>query len=94
MKAFSYERASSPVDAAAKAARQTGARFIAGGTNLLDLMKLQIETPQHLIDVNGLNLDTIEATAEGGLRVGALVRQIIPPNSRNERLGFNVNYTC
>ncbi|PPU75252.1 xanthine dehydrogenase family protein subunit M [Xanthomonas sp. NCPPB 1638] len=74
MKAFSYERASSPVDAAAKAARQTGARFIAGGTNLLDLMKLQIETPQHLIDVNGLNLDTIEATAEGGLRVGALVR--------------------
>src|SRR6185503_14020452 len=51
-----------------------GAKFIAGGTNLLDLMKLQIETPTHLIDVNGLGLDKIEATPEGGLRVGALVR--------------------
>ncbi|MCC4619083.1 xanthine dehydrogenase family protein subunit M [Xanthomonas cassavae CFBP 4642] len=74
MKAFSYERATSPADAAAKAARQLGAKFIAGGTNLLDLMKLQIETPSHLIDVNGLSLDTIEATPEGGLRIGALVR--------------------
>ncbi|MBV6670137.1 xanthine dehydrogenase family protein subunit M [Xanthomonas euvesicatoria pv. alangii] len=74
MKAFSYERATSPADAAAKAARQPGAKFIAGGTNLLDLMKLQIETPSHLIDVNGLSLDTIEATPEGGLRIGALVR--------------------
>ncbi|MEQ8033929.1 xanthine dehydrogenase family protein subunit M [Xanthomonas sp. WHRI 6106] len=74
MKAFSYERATSPADAAAKAARQPGAKFIAGGTNLLDLMKLQIETPSHLIDVNGLSLDTIEATPDGGLRIGALVR--------------------
>ncbi|MGN5530180.1 xanthine dehydrogenase family protein subunit M [Xanthomonas hortorum pv. gardneri] len=74
MKAFSYERATSPADAAAKAARQPGAKFIAGGTNLLDLMKLQIETPSHLIDVNGLSLDTIDATPEGGLRIGALVR--------------------
>ena len=74
MKAFSYERASS-VEAAAKAAAGTkGAKFIAGGTNLLDLMKLQIETPTHLIDVNGLALDKIEATSEGGLRIGALVR--------------------
>ncbi|WP_435013994.1 FAD binding domain-containing protein [Xanthomonas arboricola] len=74
MKAFSYERATSPADAAAKAARQPGAKFIAGGTNLLDLMKLQIETPSHLIDVNGLSLDTIEETPDGGLRIGALVR--------------------
>src|SRR6185503_4621867 len=51
-----------------------GAKFIAGGTNLLELMKLQIEAPTHLIDVNGLALDKIEETAEGGLRVGALVR--------------------
>src|SRR6185503_8136388 len=51
-----------------------GAKFIAGGTNLLDLMKLGIETPLHLIDVNGLALDKIEATSEGGLRIGALVR--------------------
>lgn len=74
MKAFSYERATSPADAAAKAARQPGAKFIAGGTNLLDLMKLQIETPSHLIDVNGLSLDTIEEAPDGGLRIGALVR--------------------
>ncbi|NYT72951.1 xanthine dehydrogenase family protein subunit M [Halomonas sp. QX-2] len=74
MRAFSYERAGSPQEAAAAAAAQEGAQFIAGGTNLLDLMKLEIETPSHLIDVNGLGLDTIEATAEGGLRIGALVR--------------------
>jgi xanthine dehydrogenase YagS FAD-binding subunit len=74
MKAFTYERASTPADAAAAAARVDGAKFIAGGTNLLDLMKLQIEAPTHLIDVNGLALDKIEATEEGGLRIGALVR--------------------
>ena len=50
------------------------AKFVAGGTNLLDLMKLQIETPTHLIDVNGLALDKIETTQDGGLRIGALVR--------------------
>jgi xanthine dehydrogenase YagS FAD-binding subunit len=74
MKPFTYERAASPAEAAAAAARVPGAKFIAGGTNLLDLMKLQIETPTHLIDVNGLALDTVEATPEGGLRIGALVR--------------------
>ncbi|GGD90725.1 xanthine dehydrogenase [Aureimonas endophytica] len=74
MKPFTFERATSPADAAAKAAARPGAKFIAGGTNLLDLMKLQIETPTHLIDVNGLALDRIEPTPEGGLRVGALVR--------------------
>jgi xanthine dehydrogenase YagS FAD-binding subunit len=74
MKSFTYERAHSPAEAAAAAARIAGAKFIAGGTNLLDLMKLEIETPAHLIDVNGLALDTIEATPEGGLRIGALVR--------------------
>ena len=74
MKPFTYERAQSPADAAAAAARNPGAKFIAGGTNLLDLMKLQIETPPHLIDVNGLALDKIETTTDGGLRIGALVR--------------------
>lgn len=74
MKAFSYERAASPADAAAAAARTKGAKFIAGGTNLLDLMKLEIETPVHLIDVNRLGLDTIEDAGDGGLRIGALVR--------------------
>ncbi|MEA2936388.1 MAG: xanthine dehydrogenase YagS FAD-binding subunit [Variibacter sp.] len=74
MKPFTYERARTPAEAAAAAARVAGAKFVAGGTNLLDLMKLQIETPAHLIDVNGLALDKIEATPEGGLRIGALVR--------------------
>ena len=74
MKVFTYERARSPAEAAASAANTPGARFIAGGTNLLDLMKLQVETPSHLIDVNGLGLDRIEPTPEGGLRIGALVR--------------------
>jgi len=74
MKAFTYERATTPAEAAAAAARTPGAKFIAGGTNLLDLMKLQIETPRHLIDVNRLGLDRIEATPDGGLRIGALVR--------------------
>ncbi|MDF2619353.1 MAG: molybdopterin dehydrogenase FAD-binding protein [Xanthobacteraceae bacterium] len=73
MKPFTYERAASPAQAAAAAIQMPGAKFIAGGTNLLDLMKLQIETPAHLIDVNRLALDTIEPTQEGGLRIGALV---------------------
>lgn len=74
MKSFTYERAKSPAAAAATLVKNAGAKFIAGGTNLLDLMKLEIETPAHLIDVNGVGLDQIEATAEGGLRIGALVR--------------------
>ena len=74
MKAFTYERATSAQEAAATAQKTPGSKFIAGGTNLLDLMKLEIETPQHLIDVNKLGFDKIEQTAEGGLRIGALVR--------------------
>lgn len=74
MKAFTYERATSPAKAAAAAVANPGAKFIAGGTNLLDLMKLQIETPAHLIDVNRLDLDTVRETSDGGLRIGALVR--------------------
>jgi xanthine dehydrogenase YagS FAD-binding subunit len=74
MKPFTYERATSATDAVAKAAARPGARFIGGGTNLLDLMKLEIMAPAHLIDVNHIGLDKIEATPEGGLRVGALVR--------------------
>jgi xanthine dehydrogenase YagS FAD-binding subunit len=74
MKPFTYERARTATEAAAAAARVPGSRFIAGGTNLLDLMKLQIEAPTHLIDVNDLALNKIEPTAEGGLRLGALVR--------------------
>jgi xanthine dehydrogenase YagS FAD-binding subunit len=74
MKSFTYERAQSPAEAVAAAVRMPGTKFIAGGTNLLDLMKLEIEKPTHLIDVNGLALDKIETTPDGGLRIGALVR--------------------
>jgi xanthine dehydrogenase YagS FAD-binding subunit len=76
MRSFTYQRARTPAEAAAAASRMPGAKFIAGGTNLLDLMKLQIETPAHLVDVNDLELNKIEKTADGGLRIGALVRNI------------------
>lgn len=74
MKPFTYERVRTPAEAAKAVMRHANAKFIAGGTNLLDLMKLQIEAPAHLVDVNGLAFDKIEATPEGGLRIGALVR--------------------
>lgn len=73
MRSFTYARAKSPQEAAAAVASQEGAKFLAGGTNLLDLMKLEIETPTHLVDVQDTGLDTIEDTAEGGLRIGAFV---------------------
>ena len=60
MKPFTHERPQTPTEAAAAAVRTPDAKFIAGGTNLLDLMKLEIETPRHLIDVNALGLDKIE----------------------------------
>src|SRR6202045_3903726 len=72
MKPFRYERASGVASACASAA-EPAAKFIAGGTNLLDLMKLQIETPAQLVDINALPLGGIEQTAEQGLRIGALV---------------------
>jgi len=74
MRPFSYEKAPTASAAAAAAARNPDAKFIAGGTNLLDLMKLEIEKPAHLIDVNGTGLDKLETSPDGGLRIGALVR--------------------
>jgi xanthine dehydrogenase YagS FAD-binding subunit len=72
VKPFRYERAGSIASACALAAGPT-AKFVAGGTNLVDLMKLQIETPTRLVDIGRLPLAAIEETADGGLRVGALV---------------------
>ena len=72
MRPFTYERAES-AEAAVKAAADTpNAKFIAGGTNLLDLMKLEIEHPAHLIDVSRLPLGAIEDAPDGGLRIGAM----------------------
>ncbi len=74
MKAFTYERPESTAAAAAAGSARADTKFIAGGTNLLDLMKLQVEAPLHLVDINRLGLDRIEDTADGGLRIGTLVR--------------------
>jgi len=71
MKPFDYNRADN-VSAASKAARD-GATIIAGGTNLLDLMKLEVMAPDIVIDINRLDLDEISRTDDGGLRIGALV---------------------
>jgi xanthine dehydrogenase YagS FAD-binding subunit len=71
MKTFDYARAGSVAEAV-----QAGGRFIAGGTNLLDLMKLQVETPEKLVDISRLDLARIEERDDGGLTIGALV-----PNS-------------
>ncbi len=72
MKPFTYERAKDAVSAA-RAATKPGAKFLAGGTNLLDLMKIEVETPTHLIDIQDTGLDKIEKTKDGGLRIGAFV---------------------
>lgn len=74
MKSFSYERARTVEEALAAVAGHPLARFVAGGTNLIDLMKHEIEAPTHLVDVNPLGLDRIEDTPEGGLKIGSLVR--------------------
>ena len=72
MKRFEYSRADAPEQAATSASSKDAA-FIAGGTNLLDLMKLEIETPIKLVDITRLDLEQIETTADGGLRIGTLV---------------------
>src|SRR5258708_18390843 len=80
MKTFEFVRPTDPAAAVAIAAQaktaQQGAdvRFVAGGTTLLDLMKLSVETPARVLDINRLPMDKIEATADGGLKIGATVR--------------------
>ena len=73
MELFTYTRATDPTQAS-KAASAPTTRFIAGGTNLLDLMKLDIERPTQLVDINHIGLDKVEKLPDGGLRIGALVR--------------------
>lgn len=70
MRSFSYERATAP-QSAAKAASAPDASFIAGGTNLLDLMKLEIVVPAHLVDLGRLDPGGVSATQDGGVRIGA-----------------------
>jgi xanthine dehydrogenase YagS FAD-binding subunit len=80
MHTFEFVRPKDPAETVTLASRATTAqqgaeiRFLAGGTTLVDLMKLNVETPAHIIDINRLPLDQIEATPEGGLKIGATVR--------------------
>jgi len=90
MKSFTYERATDPVAAARAAASHQGAKFLAGGTNLLDLMKIEVETPTHLIDVQDLGFDKIERTPEGGLRIGALVTNTTLASDARVRRDYGV----
>ncbi|MGW8884193.1 FAD binding domain-containing protein [Streptomyces sp. NPDC055749] len=74
MKPFAYLRPASVPEAVRACADHPGARFLGGGTNLVDLMKLGVETPDLLIDVSRLPLDRVTDTPEGGVRIGATVR--------------------
>src|SRR5258708_3921027 len=80
MKTFQLTRAADSAQAITTAAKATTAqqgaeiRFIGGGTTLIDLMKLNVEQPQRLVDINRLSLDKIEALPDGGLTIGAVVR--------------------
>ncbi|MET9111107.1 FAD binding domain-containing protein [Streptomyces zhihengii] len=74
MKPYGYLRASTTGEAVAAWAARPGAQYLAGGTNLVDLMKLGVAAPRMLIDVRRLPLDSVDATPDGGLRIGATVR--------------------
>jgi xanthine dehydrogenase YagS FAD-binding subunit len=90
MRPFTYERAKDAAGAAKSAAEAPGAKFLAGGTNLLDLMKLEIERPTHLIDVGRLPLADITETPEGGLRIGALASNTEAASDKRVRARYPV----
>ncbi|MCU1287066.1 MAG: Periplasmic aromatic aldehyde oxidoreductase, binding subunit YagS [Acidobacteriales bacterium] len=73
MNSFSYVRVRDVSSAVNEAAMDTAAKFIAGGTNLIDLMKEDVARPDRLVDINRIPLNRIEQTSDGGLRLGALV---------------------
>ena len=91
MRPFEYERASDSATAVAAVARH-GARasYLAGGTNLVDLMKLGVEAPELLVDVSGLGNDRVEPTPDGGLRIGAAARNSDLAASREVRERYPV----
>ena len=74
MEAFQYKDAPSVNAAISASAAQPGGRFVAGGTTLIDLMKVDVETPRVLVDINHLPLTQVESTSDGGVRIGAMVR--------------------
>ena len=74
MESFHYSQAKTPDEAIANQGRQSGAKFVAGGTTLIDLMKLNVERPTAVVDINLLPLSKIEAMPDGSLKIGAMVR--------------------
>jgi xanthine dehydrogenase YagS FAD-binding subunit len=74
MEAFQFKQAKTVSSALEAVRSQTEAKFVAGGTTLVDLMKLNVETPKKVVDINSLPLTQIESTADGGLKIGAMVR--------------------
>ena len=74
MQPFEYQRVDDPQAAVSAISQQPAAKFLAGGTNLVDLMKQQVELPTHLVDVTRIDLAKIEELPDGGLRLGAMAR--------------------
>jgi len=91
MHPFALSRADDPAEAVAAHARDPGLAFIAGGTDLIGLMKDRAALPERLLDINGLpGLDRIESSPEGGLRIGALARMRDVAANENVRRRFPV----
>ena len=90
MRAFTYQRAKTPEEAAAAVANMPGAKFLAGGTNLLDLMKLEVETPTHLVDIQDIGLDRIDESGDGGVRIGAFVSNTALASDKRIRRDYGV----
>ena len=84
MNSFEFSRATDVADAVRQIAAEPGAAFVAGGTNLIDLIKEGVTKPSRLIDITRLGLNGIENTSDGGLRIGALIRAVdeIPARSK------------
>ena len=89
MRPFAYVKPSD-VQAAVAAGAATGAKFLGGGTNLVDLMREGIEQPDTVVDVTGLPLDRVEELPGGGLRIGALVRNSDLAADRRVRTGYRM----
>lgn len=81
MRPFAFKRAAAPADAAKLVAANKDARFIAGGTNLIDLMKEGIDLPNELVDISRLPLSVVQPLKGGGVSIGALAKNTDTANS-------------
>src|SRR5438034_3369470 len=90
MTPFSYRRVSTPHEAVEAVSGSPRAYYVAGGTNLVDLLKLDVETPDVLVDINPLQLSGIERLPDGGVRIGAMVRNGTLADDAAIRAGYPV----